>query len=135
MINVKNEQGFTLIELILVVAILGILAVAVAPQVGNIMANSQTRSRQGTVGMVQSAVNTSFSNALANTGVGAWPANLDNEADGYVCSAAPTGVGCFGSVLAQPIRSADWRKTNGTTYQHIPSATNAVYAPGTGQFQ
>lgn len=134
MMNIKNEKGFTLIELILVVAILGILAVAVAPQVGNIMANSQTRSRQGTVGMVQSAINTSFSNALAQTGVGAWPANLDNEANGTVCN-APLGQGCFGGVLAQPVRTADWTKTNATTYTHTPTGTTATYTAGTGQFQ
>lgn len=134
MINVRNEKGFTLIELILVVAILGILAVAVAPQVGNIMANSQTRSRQGTVGMVQSAINTAFSNTLAQTGVGAWPAALDNEANGTVCNAS-LAQGCFGGVLAQPVRSADWTKTNATTYTHTPTATAAVYNAGTGQFQ
>ena len=130
--KMQNQKGFTLIELILVIAILGILAVAVAPQVGNIMANSQTRSRDGTVGMIQSAINNSFSNALSQNGVGQYPAALDGVANGTQCDA--NGATCFGGVLQQPVVSADWTKTNATTYTHNPTSTNVVYTPATGVF-
>lgn len=128
-----NQKGFTLIELILVVAILGILAVSVAPQVGNIMANSQATTRDGTVGRIQDAINKFYAEQLSATGVGSFPTALDGGADATACDNAASD--CFGDVLQQAIDSADWLRVNATTYQHVPTTTNITYTPATGLFR
>ncbi len=119
-----NEKGFTLIELILVVAILGMLAVAVAPQVGIIMDAAENRTADATVGMVQDGINTFNANSISQNGTPLWPAVLDASPNG-LCSQQ----GCFGAVISQPVFSASWRKDRNTQYTYIPSANTFTYQP------
>lgn len=125
-----NEKGFTLIELILVVAILGMLAVAVAPQVGNVMANSQTRAAEGTAGQVRSGILTFYSNFLTQNGTPMWPPILDGSANGN-CNVE----GCFGGVLNAPLFSADWQRESNTNYRHIPTNRLYQYNSVNGEFR
>lgn len=46
----KNEKGFTLIELVLVIVVLGVLAAAATVQFGNIIQQSRHASIDGTFG-------------------------------------------------------------------------------------
>lgn len=46
----KNEKGFTLIELVLIIVILGILAAVATIQFGNIIENSKDSAVQGAAG-------------------------------------------------------------------------------------
>lgn len=126
---IKNNKGFTLIELILVIAILGILAVAVAPQFVNIQASAQAAQRDGIAGAVRDGVNMQFSQNLANTGTGTFPATLDGSANGACTAANP----CFGTVLQQGVTAA-WTK-NGLIYTHTATGTALTYAPANGTFQ
>lgn len=128
--TVRNESGFTLIELILVIAILGILAVAVAPQFVNIQASAQAAQRDGIAGAVRDGINMQFSNALATTGTGTFPASLDAASEGACTSANP----CFTNVLQQGI-TAGWTKGAGNTYTHDATGTTFTYNPSTGTFQ
>lgn len=52
----KNEKGFTLIELVLVIVVLGILAAVATIQFGNIMQDSKDAAAQGTVGAYNAAL-------------------------------------------------------------------------------
>lgn len=121
--TLKNNSGFTLIELILVIAILGILAVAVAPQFVNIQANAQTAQAQGTAGAVRDGINMQFAQTLATTGTGAFPATLDDNA-GNCTTADP----CFEEVLQNGVTAA-WTKA-GLVYTHTASGLVCTYDGG-----
>ena len=51
----KNQQGFTLIELVMVIVILGILAAVAIPRFIDLAGNAQTAATQGVAGSLGSA--------------------------------------------------------------------------------
>ena len=128
---IKNNSGFTLIELILVIAILGILAVAVAPTFVNIQANAQTAQANGVAGAVRDGINMQFAQALANTGVGAFPTIA--ELGGVAGACAPANP-CFGGVLQSAIETG-WTVTVAGTYVHDATGLTFVYTPVDGKFE
>lgn len=52
----KTKKGFTLIELMIVVAIIGILAAIAIPQFANLVAKSQEGATKGNLGTIRSAL-------------------------------------------------------------------------------
>ncbi|MDD3268427.1 MAG: prepilin-type N-terminal cleavage/methylation domain-containing protein [Syntrophomonadaceae bacterium] len=52
----NGEQGFTLVELIVVMAILALLAALAVPKFGNILSDSKTKAHNANVDMIESAV-------------------------------------------------------------------------------
>jgi len=52
----KSKQGFTLIELMIVVAIIGILAAIAIPQFASLVAKSQEGATKGNLGTLRSAL-------------------------------------------------------------------------------
>src|SRR5579864_1555923 len=52
----KTKKGFTLIELMIVVAIIGILAAIAIPQFANLVAKSQEGATKGNLGTLRSAL-------------------------------------------------------------------------------
>lgn len=126
----QNEKGFTLLELILVVALLGMLAIIVMPRTSSIVSNAQEPAREGIVKSILGAINKYYAEQLAQTGTGSFPTELDSAADNSSCVSMATG--CFENVLQHPLTSADWSKINTTTYHFFPSSTDIVYDPLTG---
>ncbi|NOQ93957.1 MAG: prepilin-type N-terminal cleavage/methylation domain-containing protein [Methylophaga sp.] len=51
----KNQQGFTLIELVMVIVILGILAATALPKFANLQGNARMSSLNGALGAIKSA--------------------------------------------------------------------------------
>ncbi|MBE5930740.1 MAG: type II secretion system protein [Lachnospiraceae bacterium] len=56
LLNKKNNKGFSLVELIVVVLIMGIIAVALAPQVMKWVGTARTNSDENTAKDIKSAV-------------------------------------------------------------------------------
>lgn len=103
----KKQAGFTLIELVVVIVILGILSVTAAPRFMNIKADATKSALQGLQGAISSAPNlvyakAALSNKLGTTGV------LDNIklVHGYP-EASEDGIGNAVSGL-----KTDWKKLN-----------------------
>jgi prepilin-type N-terminal cleavage/methylation domain-containing protein len=130
--TVSNQSGFTLIELILVIAILGILAVAVAPSFTNLLTNASTTGGLGTAGAIQSGINTMYAENVAANTTPFWVTTLDSASNGACSTSNP----CFGNVV-QPITSGSWTRVSDTEYAYENAGVSQThtYDPSTGTFQ
>lgn len=109
----KRNKGFTLMELVLVVALLGILAVTAIPKIFDInLANARTASMNSTVGAVQVGIATYAATEAAAGNAISYPASLDGAADNSTASGANP---LLGSVLQNGV-TAQWFKVSGTCY-------------------
>lgn len=131
----KNNKGFTLIELVLVITILGILAVAALPSFIDISTNARQSSMAGVVGAVRSGVSLFRSNDIVQNGPpGAYPAALDAAAVAAVSTADPF----FGNILQAALRDAAWTKDAADANVYIfsdgTSTCTYTYVPATGAF-
>jgi len=113
-----GKKGFTLIELIMVIVILGILAVVAVPKYFDIQLQAKQSAEKGVVGGVRAGLQTYFAQNKA------YPATLDS-ATAAACSL--TNV-CFDTVLQQGGITSDWTKASTTTYTG-PTGTTYTYTP------
>jgi len=123
------RKGFTLIELIMIIVILGILAAVAIPKYYDLQSNAQESAEKGVVGGVRAGIATYYANACAG-GTCAYPTVLDSVADATDCSNTNP---CFGNVLSQGGITDDWTKTDSDTWTGPTSATYS-YNSTTGAF-
>lgn len=127
-INKNNMKGFTLIELVLVIAILGILAVVALPTLFN---TTLTAARSNTAAMTASAVQAGLGiymgNEVAQGRIKSYPATLDAAAAGS--KALPTNI-LFTTVLEQGV-TAGWNKVSSTCYTYDANGSGVTDAGDT----
>jgi len=134
--KLRNQKGFTLIELVLVITILGILAVAALPSFIDVSTQAEQASRDGVVGAVRSGISLFRANDLVVNGApGVYPATLDGEAAG--ATAGPANP-FFVNVLQNGVADGSWSKNalNALIYNFNDGTTTFVYTyvPATGAF-
>lgn len=126
--QMKNEQGFTLIELVMVIAILGILAAAAIPIFRDLADDANAAAREGMVGAIRGGINTVYAQAVADPAIAdTFVATLDGQANG------PCAAGCFTNVLAYPVTDGTWSKNN-NVYTHVATGVALTYNSGQGTF-
>jgi prepilin-type N-terminal cleavage/methylation domain-containing protein len=132
-------RGFTLIELVLVIAILGILAIAALPALFNVsLTTAKNNSMTAVASAVQSSITLYGANQVAQGASSvSYPSALDSAAAGAASGTAPL----FGNVLQTPV-TTEWIKKSPTCYIYDFNSTGSYaagdtyfqYAPATGTF-
>lgn len=155
----KKMQGFTLIELMIVVAIIGILAAVAIPQYQNYIARSQVSRVMSETGAIRTAVETCLLDgitAVASCPIGWTESNLIGQDDlnpgltaqtGLVVAMAADGTASitatFGRNAATTINgdtlawsrvdTGDWTCTTNVDPKFIPRGCEAAGGGGEGE--
>jgi type IV pilus assembly protein PilA len=130
------QKGFTLIELMIVVAIIGILAAVAIPQYQNYIAKSQVSRVMGELGALRTSVETCVldGKTTAQCELGDTPSNLLTAAPTLVIGAAgadTTITGTFGQNAAQAIatKKLEWTRTPLTGAWTCATTVDPKYKP------
>lgn len=119
-----NQAGFTLIELVLVITILGILAVSALPSFIDVSTQAEQASRDGVTGAVKSGIALFRANDLVQNGApGSYPARLDSAA---AAACGPTNL-CFSSVVTNGVTDSNWTKVSDTSYTFNDGSSTFTY--------
>lgn len=121
----KNTHGFTVIELSVVIALLGILAVSALPNFIDVATSAYVAARDGTAASIQTGIRLQqLQDIVTNGPPGAFPASLDGLANNTTCGAATL---CFTTVLLQGVTDARWHKVNDRRYRYTTPTTTTTY--------
>ena len=119
-----NNKGFTLIELIMVIVILGILAAVAVPKFFSFTAEAHTQSKAAVIGNIRSGLQLYAANQLVDTGTRSFPdpeddfvtptnfsVILDEEPDGWTIADSTLANTCVFIYKAGTPQEVDYSYT------------------------
>lgn len=82
--RLSNERGFSLIELVIIIVILGILAAVAIPKYQDITSEAKEASARAALGGIRSGVMIFYANVAVTTGTATWPTLAELGTSGTV---------------------------------------------------
>ena len=124
MVILERKSGFTLIELVMVIVILGILSVIAIPKFADLTTQAKISATKGGLGAIRSAIAIDYARS-ATAGAAVFPSAITTAlfADGLVPKNALNNSTSAGIVVAVPSASA----TSADGWWYISATANASY--------
>ena len=82
--RLTDQKGFTLIELVIIIVVLGILAAVAIPKYQDITGEAREASTRAALGSLRSGITIFYANQAVTTGTATWPALNELETVGTV---------------------------------------------------
>ncbi|HVP07495.1 MAG TPA: prepilin-type N-terminal cleavage/methylation domain-containing protein [Candidatus Acidoferrum sp.] len=86
--RLSENRGFTLIELVIIIVILGILAAVAIPKYQDITAQAKEAACRGALGGLRSGISIYYANQAVTTGTATWPTLVQLSSIGTVMAQA-----------------------------------------------
>lgn len=110
----KRQQGFTLIELIIVIVVLGILAVTAAPQFINFSSDARASTVKGAQASIQGAMQLVYARSLVNGTEGQASSSVTTEGGPVTTAYGYPTADAAGIAVAAGLSSNDWTQVDGS---------------------
>ncbi|RUO75940.1 type II secretion system protein [Idiomarina seosinensis] len=111
----RNQKGFTLIELIIVIVVLGILAVTAAPQFINFSSDARVSTVEGAKGSVKGAMDSVYARSLVDGSSGTASGSTVETNGGSVSIVYGYPEAAAGGIdIAAGLDASDWTLVAGS---------------------
>ncbi len=129
MMKLHNQKGFTLIELVIIIVVLGILAAVAIPKYQDITGEAKEAACRGALGGLRSGITIFYANEAVTTGTATWPDLSELRGTDVMAQGIPKNPFCPDAEYPDSILDGSAVNKGDT----IGGDCGWVYNPGTGE--